>query len=72
METMVAKTKAKDWNLFFMALPFMLYIILIRYVPIAGWIVGMYDFKPGIPLFENEFIGMKHYISIFKDPDILI
>jgi putative aldouronate transport system permease protein len=68
---MPVKTKQKHWNLLIIALPFMLFLVLMKYVPIGGWIIGLYDYKPGMPLFENEYIGFKYFASIFHDRDIL-
>ena len=67
------KTKYKkgEWNLFYMVLPFMVLIFMISYVPIFGWIIGFYDFRPGISLIENEFIGLKYFESVFRDKDVL-
>lgn len=65
-----AKWKKHEWNLFFLVLPFIIIVFMLSYVPILGWIIGFYDYRPGIPLFENEFIGLKYFASIFKDKDI--
>ena len=70
-QTAKPKWKKSEWRLFYLVLPFMIFLFLIEYVPILGWIVGFFDYKAGIPLFENEFIGLKYFKAIFQDRDIL-
>lgn len=65
------KWKKSEWKLFGMVLPFMILLFMLAYVPIFGWVISLYDFRPGIPLFENEFIGFKYFKTLFTDKDIL-
>ena len=65
------KWKKDEWRLLFMVLPLMVLVFLIFYVPLLGWIISFYDYRSGVPLFENEFIGMKYFISVFRDKDVL-
>lgn len=66
-----ARRKKLEWSLFFIVLPFMVVVFLLSYVPIFGWLIGFFDYRPGIDLFENEFIGFKYFAAVFKDRDIL-
>lgn len=61
----------QEWRLFFLVLPLMVAVLLLAYVPIAGWIISFYDFRAGIPLFKNTFIGFKYFKDILTDLDIL-
>ena len=65
------KFTLQQWKLFWLVLPFMILVILLAYVPIAGWVVSLYDYKTGIPLFQNRFIGLKYFKEILTDRDIL-
>ncbi len=65
------KWKKGEWSLFFMVLPLMILLFLKAYIPLFGWIIGFFDFRPGIDFFDNEFIGFKHFISVFRDSDVL-
>ncbi|MBE5867218.1 MAG: sugar ABC transporter permease [Lachnospiraceae bacterium] len=65
------KWKKGEWKLFGMVLPFMILLFLLAYVPLFGWIISLYDFRPGIPLFENEFIGFKYFKTILTDKNVL-
>lgn len=55
------------WQLMLMALPFLLLVVLFSYVPLFGWVVAFFDFKPGIPLFQNTFVGIDNFAYIFAD-----
>ena len=61
----------RDWNLFFLVLPLMVLVVLFSYVPLAGWLLSLIEYKPGYPLWENEFVGLKYYEMVFTNPDIL-
>lgn len=63
--------KRSEWNLFFVVFPIMIIVFFLRYVPLAGWIISFFDYKPVKPLFESEFIGLKYFLAVFKDKDIL-
>ncbi len=51
-------------------MPLVVVVLLTAYVPIGGWIISLFNYKPGIPLFQNEYIGFKFFKEIFSDVDI--
>jgi putative aldouronate transport system permease protein len=59
----------RGWNLFFLALPFMVVVVLFRYVPLAGWILSFYEFRAGTPLFKNQFVGLKYFKLLLASRD---
>lgn len=61
----------RDWNLFFLVLPLMVLVVLFSYVPLAGWLLSLIEYKPGYPLWDNEFVGLKYYEMVFTNPDTL-
>lgn len=60
------KTK-KDYRLFFMILPLAAIIVLFYYVPLFGWSFAFMDYKPGIPISQTPFVGMKFFRLIWDD-----
>ncbi|WP_274653873.1 ABC transporter permease [Paenibacillus humicola] len=56
------------YKLFLMALPFLILVFLFSYIPLYGWIYSFYNFRPGIPLSETEFVGLQWFKSIFSNP----
>lgn len=69
--------KRKKWSkeqkyLLLLASPFILFLIIFSYIPLAGWILAFMNFKPGIPLSRTPFVGLDNfkYLFMFSD-DIL-
>lgn len=63
--------KKKNYRLLFMVLPFMLMVLLFSYVPIFGWVYSVYDYIPGVSLFDCDFMGLEYFRLIFRDANIL-
>lgn len=60
----------KQRYLFYMITPFIIWIIVFRYAPLWGWTMAFYDYKPkpGLTITDYPFVGLKHFIALFKDP----
>lgn len=50
-----------------MAIPLMMIVVLFSYVPLFGYIYAFFDYKPGVPLFQNEFVGFKFFKLFLTD-----
>jgi ABC-type polysaccharide transport system permease subunit len=50
-----------------MALPLILLVFMFCYMPLFGWVYAFFNYKPGIPLFQCEFVGLKFFKLIFSD-----
>lgn len=59
-------------TLFAMVLPFIVLIVAFSYIPLFGWIFAFYDYKPGIPLADSTFAGLKYFRIVFEDKEDLI
>lgn len=55
------KKKKKSWNLFFLALPLIIVVFLFNYVPLLGWALALFEYKPGYALWDCEFVGLKYF-----------
>lgn len=58
---LLGKQKALIW----MSLPFVLYVILFRYVPLTGWVMAFQNYKTKFPLFKQEWVGFKWFRELF-------
>lgn len=75
-EAKVKKTKKQAlWNkiknqkvMIFMSLPFVIWVIIFKYLPLAGWVMAFEDYKPGKGLFDQTFVGLKHFKTLFREP----
>lgn len=63
----VGKKRKYSMKLMLMALPFLAAVFVFYYVPLFGWVYGFYDYKPGIPLSQSEFVGLKYLRIAFTE-----
>ena len=63
--------RRKNYNLLFMTLPFMIIVLLFNYVPIFGWIYSVFDYIPGVSVFDCDFVGLDYFRLIFKDANVV-
>jgi putative aldouronate transport system permease protein len=52
------------YKLFFMALPFILLVLVFSYGPLFGWLYAFFDYRPGIPLKKEDFVGLKWFSTL--------
>ncbi len=60
----------KQRYLFLMSLPFVVWIIIFKYIPLWGWTMAFQEVKPatfGMPLWERPFTGFRNFITAFND-----
>ncbi len=69
-KALVVRSK-KDYKLLWMAMPFIVIVFLFSYVPIFGWIYSIFDYVPGVSLFDCDFVGLEYYKLILKDANVL-
>lgn len=56
--------KKKRWDLFFIALPFIVILVALNYVPIAGWYLSLIEYKLGSNIFDCEFVGLSNFVRL--------
>lgn len=56
------------YKLFLMALPFLLLVLVFSYGPLFGWSYAFFDYRPGIPLSQENFVGFKWFATLFSSP----
>ena len=59
--------KKAGFLLFLLTLPFLIGIFIFSYLPLAGWSYAFFDYKPGVPLSESEFVGLKWFLMPFNN-----
>ena len=60
----------KQRYLLLMSLPFVIWIIIFKYIPLWGWTMAFQEVKPAtfaIPIWERAFVGFDNFIKAFQD-----
>lgn len=57
-------------TLLLMAIPCVIILIVFSYLPLAGWAMAFFDYKPGLKLLGTEFVGFKWFVFAFDDPEL--
>nr|WP_246469394.1 ABC transporter permease subunit [Cohnella nanjingensis] len=50
-----------------MSVPFVLWLIVFRYVPLWGWLIAFQHYRPGKRLLQQEWVGFDHFKFLFQD-----
>ncbi|GAB2539614.1 putative aldouronate transport system permease protein [Gracilibacillus alcaliphilus] len=58
----------KQKALLLMSLPFVVWLIIFKYIPVAGWVMAFQDYKPQFGMFDQEWVGWKHFKELFNEP----
>ncbi|WP_158324109.1 ABC transporter permease [Lederbergia ruris] len=53
--------------LILMSFPFVIWLIVFKYIPLAGWTMAFQDYSPAKGLFDQEWVGLKHFKVLFKE-----
>lgn len=64
------RRRTVQWNLFWLAFPFLVIILLFKYVPLFGWAISFFEYKPGYSLFDCKFVGLKFFRMMLTNRDI--
>ncbi|WP_017472501.1 ABC transporter permease [Amphibacillus jilinensis] len=54
--------------LLLMSLPFVIWLIVFRYLPVLGWTMAFQDYQPQNSFFEQSWVGLKHFRDLFNEP----
>lgn len=59
--------KQSGFRLFLMILPLLVLVFLFSYMPLYGWIYAFFDYKPGRPLLDCDFVGFRYFTQMLTD-----
>lgn len=66
-KTTIFKKIYEQRYLFLMSLPFVIWLIIFRYLPLWGWTMAFQNYKPARSFSEQQWVGFDHFIKLFKD-----
>jgi putative aldouronate transport system permease protein len=52
--------------LLLLSVPFVLWLLVFKYIPLAGWSMAFQDFKPHLGLTEQTWVGLKNFKALFN------
>lgn len=58
----------RDYQLYIMLAPFLIYYILLVYFPMYGLQIAFKDYKPFVGILGSKWVGMKHFVNFFTGP----
>ena len=62
----VTKIKRERLILTLLFLPFLVWFVLFKFVPLAGWYLAFIKYHPGKNVFDCEWVGLENFAMIFK------
>lgn len=60
----------KQRYLLLMSVPFVIWLIIFKYIPLWGWTMAFQEVKPktfALPIWEREFVGFDNFTKAFSD-----
>lgn len=60
----------KQRYLLLMSVPFVIWLIIFKYVPLWGWTMAFQDVRPktfAVPVWQREFVGFENFSKAFTD-----
>lgn len=54
--------------LFLMSFPFLVWVVLFKYVPILGWVTAFQKYKPTRAFWDQPWVGFDQFRVLFQDP----
>lgn len=60
----------KQRYLLMMSLPFVIWVIIFKYIPLWGWTMAFQEVKPAtfaLPIWQRPFVGFANFIKAFED-----
>ena len=67
-ELKLVPKKKKQWSLFLIALPLMLYVFAFRYIPLLGWYFAFIEYRIGTPIMNCDFVGLNNFRAMVSNP----
>lgn len=67
--TILQKDLKRNWSLYIMAIPVLLFYVLFMYKPMYGAIIAFQRFSPGRGIWGSPWVGVDNFTYFFTSPD---
>lgn len=68
----VAKSLRKHWQLYLLLIPPVLYLIIFKYVPMAGAQIAFKNYNVVKGIWGSDWVGLDHFVRFFNLPNFWI
>lgn len=58
--------------LLMMSVPFVIWLIIFKFIPLWGWTMAFQDYRPNKSFLDQQWVGLKHFITLFQDNEFLL
>ena len=65
------KSLKKDWPLYIMVIPGVLFLIIFRFIPLGASVMAFQDYSLTRGVFGSEWAGLAHFKTVVSNPNIL-
>ncbi|GBF75262.1 hypothetical protein PA598K_03654 [Paenibacillus sp. 598K] len=65
--TLLPRSVRKNWDLYLLILPVVLYFLLIKYLPMYGIQIAFKDFSAAKGIWGSDWVGFKHFVRFFNN-----
>jgi ABC-type polysaccharide transport system, permease component len=62
----------RDRHLLVLFLPCILFFVIFKYIPMAGFIIAFQNYIVSKGIFGSEWVGFEHFISFINSPDFFV
>lgn len=70
MTRSVYRVLKRQWPLYLMVIPGVVFFIIFKYIPIFGSVMAFQDYRITRGIFGSEWVGLKHFIQFFTYPEL--
>lgn len=67
----VLKQMGREWRMYVLILPGLLFLVIFRYLPLAGNVIAFQDFSPFLGPAGSPFVGFENFAKLLSDPELL-
>ena len=72
MQKRWVKTLHGQKYLLLMSVPFVLWLVVFRYIPIFGWTMAFQDYRLHLGFFEQTWVGLHHFRELFQSANFYL
>jgi len=72
MQKRLVRTLYAQKYLLLMSVPFVLWLVVFRYIPILGWTMAFQDYRLHLGFFEQTWVGLHYFRELFRSANFYL